>query len=370
MKIYVFGTRGFPNIQGGVEKHCEALYTHFSDKYQITVFRRKPYVTKTPDYPHIHFNDLYSPKIKGVEALFHSLLCSFICICQRPDIVHIHNIGPGLFIPLLRLAGLKIVLTYHSANYEHQKWGKLTKKLLKISESVALRYSNHIIFVNRFQMEKQQQSIRVKSTYIPNGISSLKRTMSHQYITSLGLLTGKYILAVGRITPEKGFDDLIEAFIHLESKEEYKLVIVGGVEYETTYQEYLKNKSKRHPIIYTGFLTDKYLEELYSHARLFVLPSHNEGFPLVVLEAMQLECDILLSDIPATRLLALSEEYYFPVGNVANLSQRLEEKLNEKLHQPQSHDLSDFNWSQLCQQTQDIYDSLLQKDNITERDTL
>lgn len=40
MKIYVFGTRGFPNIQGGVEKHCEALYTGFSNELQITVFRQ------------------------------------------------------------------------------------------------------------------------------------------------------------------------------------------------------------------------------------------------------------------------------------------------------------------------------------------
>ena len=43
MKIYVFGTRGFPGIQGGVEKHCEQLYTNLSKDIQVTVFRRKPF---------------------------------------------------------------------------------------------------------------------------------------------------------------------------------------------------------------------------------------------------------------------------------------------------------------------------------------
>lgn len=361
MKIYVFGTRGFPDIQGGVEKHCEALYTGLLEQCRITVFRRKPYVLRTPQYTHICFRDVCSTKIKGVEALLHSFLCSLICIYQRPDIVHIHNIGPGCFIPLLRLAGLKVVLTYHSANYEHKKWGKLSKKMLKVSEYIALRFSNQIIFVNRFQMEKQQLKIRKKSTYIPNGIGSLKRSNRTDYISSLGLIPERYILAVGRITPEKGFDDLIDAFLLLDTKEEYKLVIAGGVEHETTYLSYLKNKSVSRLIVYTGFITGEYLEELYTHARLFVLPSHNEGFPLVVLEAMQLGCNVLLSDIPATRLLMLPEEFYFSMGDIDNLVQHLKLKLRKEDSTIHSYNILDFDWRKICQQTYNIYNSLAKK---------
>lgn len=361
MKIYVFGTRGFPGIQGGVEKHCEALYTGLSNKFQITVFRRKPYVSESPSYPNIRFKDLYSTKIKGIEALFHSFLCAFFCIYQRPDIVHIHNIGPGCIIPLLRFFNLKVVLTYHSANYEHDKWGKLSKKMLKVSEYIALRFSNQIIFVNRFQLEKQQAKIRNKSIYIPNGPSILKRNDCTDYISSLGLIPGKYILAVGRITPEKGFDDLIDAFLLLDMKEEYKLVIAGGVEHETNYLSYLKNKSNSQKIVYTGFIMGRALEELYTHTRLFVLPSHNEGFPLVVLEAMQIGCDILLSDISATRLLALSDDFYFSMGNVSDLTQRMKEKLNKSNFVVHSYNILDFNWKKICQQTGNIYNSLTKK---------
>lgn len=358
MKIYVFGTRGFPGIQGGVEKHCEALYPDLSNNLQITVFRRKPYVSETPIYRNIRFIDLSSTKIKGFEALFHSLICTFISIWKRPDIIHIHNIGPGCFIPLLRLFGRKVVLTYHSANYEHKKWGKLSQFFLKISEFIALRFSNRIIFVNKYQLEKQNISTKKKSVYIPNGTKYFKKIESTEYITSIGLITGKYILAVGRITPEKGFDDLVNAFNNLIIDKDYKLVIAGGVEHEGEYWRKLKEKSTHLPIIYTGVLSSEKLRELYSHALLFVLSSHNEGFPLVVLEAMQAGCDLILSDIPATRLLNLPEHFFYPMGDVNELSKKLMNKIKNNNYTTHSYDLSKYKWSSICQQTEEVYNSL------------
>ena len=105
MKISVLGTRGFPKIQGGVEKHCESLYPLFNAKYQITVYRRKPYVNSDKTYPNIKFIDLPSTKIKGFEAVFHSFLATLSACFGKSDVVHIHNIGPALFAPLLRLSG-------------------------------------------------------------------------------------------------------------------------------------------------------------------------------------------------------------------------------------------------------------------------
>ena len=170
MKICVLGTRGFPLIQGGVEKHCESLYTEFPAEYRFVIFRRKPYVRVTPSYPNITYIDLPSTKIKGFEAVYHSFLSTCRAVLSRPDIVHIHNIGPALFSPLLKLCGIKVVLTYHSPNYEHKKWGWGARTLLKWSEKIALRMSDAVIFVNKFQLEKYDERTRSKSYYIPNGI--------------------------------------------------------------------------------------------------------------------------------------------------------------------------------------------------------
>ena len=170
--VYVFGTRGFPNVQGGVEKHCEQLYPELTSKYNISIFRRIPFLKKNAEkvYKGIRFIDLPSTRIKGFEPFFHSFLCTIYCIIKRPDIVHIHNIGPGMFIPLLKLAGLKVVLTYHSANYEHKKWNYISRKILKFSEWIAVNGSTAVIFVNKKQMCLFNDKIQRKSTYIPNGV--------------------------------------------------------------------------------------------------------------------------------------------------------------------------------------------------------
>ena len=47
--VYVFGTRGFPNVQGGVEKHCEQLYPELTSKYNISIFRRIPFLKKNAE---------------------------------------------------------------------------------------------------------------------------------------------------------------------------------------------------------------------------------------------------------------------------------------------------------------------------------
>ena len=48
MKIVVTGTRGIPNIMGGVETHCEELFPRIARKgFEVTVIRRKSYVRDT-----------------------------------------------------------------------------------------------------------------------------------------------------------------------------------------------------------------------------------------------------------------------------------------------------------------------------------
>ena len=171
MKICVIGTRGFPNVQGGVEKHCEALYPLLAKDNEIIVFRRKPYVKdKTISYPNIRFIDLPSTTIRGFEAALHSFLAIVYSLCIRPDVVHLHNIGPAIFSPVLKLFRIKTVMTYHSPNYEHDKWGWLARNILLLSEKVALKFTDAIIFVNKFQMEKYKEKVKRKSYYTPNGI--------------------------------------------------------------------------------------------------------------------------------------------------------------------------------------------------------
>ncbi|MDR1525424.1 MAG: glycosyltransferase family 4 protein [Tannerella sp.] len=360
MRINVFGTRGFPLIQGGVEKHCECLYPLMDHSCRLTVFRRKPYVRPSGEkYDSIRFVDLPSTRIKGWETAYHSLLCTVYSLFQRPEIVHIHNIGPALFSPLLKSAGIKVLLTYHSPNYEHKKWRFIARKILKLSETIALTTSDAIIFISDAQRKKFNPRIQAKSCYIPNGIPAPEFTDATDFLQTQGIRKNKYILAVGRITPEKGFDYLIKAFKET-APETYQLVIAGGVEGESTHFTALqKSASCCSNIIFTGYVFGKQLAQLYTHAALFVLPSYNEGMPLVLLEAMSYKLAILASDIPANKAMNLPAPAYFATGDEKELSRRLRQMMCDRTPERVNYQLPDnYNWQHIARQTVEVYKTL------------
>ena len=342
-------------MEGGVEKHCEMLYPLLDNDAEVIVFRRKPYVRSERKYDNIRFIDLPSTKIKGFEALIHSFMATGYSIFLKPDLVHIHNIGPGMFIPMLKFFSIHTVLTYHSPNYEHKKWGGVAKALLKLSERISLKYADRVIFVNRFQMEKYPEWTREKSVYIPNGICKPMIPENSDFLQKIGVEPRKYILSVGRITPEKGFHTLIRAFRKMGSSG-YKLVIAGGVEFESGYMQELRKLAEGLPVIFTGYVFGEALAQLYANASLFVLASENEGFPLVLLEAMSYGRDLVVSDIPATHLVNLLEEDYFCVGDADDLANRIKEKL--QFPRLREHDLSEYDWKSISKQVFGLFEEI------------
>lgn len=358
MKVCVIGTRGFPNIQGGVEKHCEFLYETLSKNHHIMfyIFRRRPYVKdKANLFEKIKFIDLPSTKVKGIETVIHSLLATIYSLFIKPDIVHIHNMGPALFSPILKLAGIKVILTYHSVNYEHKKWNKIAKLILRYSEKIAFKCSDSIIFVNKFLLEKLPPKIKKKSCYIPNGISKATFTTNNKALDLVGVTPKNYILSVGRITPEKGFDTLINAY--KKSNTHLKLVIAGGTEAETNYAKQLKSLASSSNIIFTGSVYGDTLNQLYQNAAFYVLASRNEGFPLVLLEAMSYHLDLIVSDIPATHLIELSDDCYFPTNNVEILKEKIDYK--SKNYKDCQYNLKPFDWQEIASKVYNIYKKVI-----------
>jgi len=336
------------------------LYSLLSHQFDITIFRRKAFVKKKEADAKeslIRFIDIPSGRVKGLETLFHSFLCTIYCLAKRPDLIHIHNIGPGMFIPLLKLFNRKVVLTYHSPNYEHEKWGLLPKTALRISEYLSTQGADKIIFVNNDKKQSFPKRIQSKSVFIPNGVNIQQRSTDTQYIASLGLQPGKYLLTVGRITQEKGLDCLTNAFL-LHPLDGYKLVIAGGVDYPSRYATFIKKQIQTHPtIIGTGYVEGENLRQLYSHAALFILASRNEGFPLVLLEAISYGLPVLASDIAPNLSLNLQPSDYFKVNDTTDLAQQIARKLFHPTP-PYPYDLRPYTWKHIAERTADIFLSL------------
>lgn len=361
--VCVIGLRGFPGVQGGVEKHCEALYPRM-EGFRFTVYRRKPYLAADApkQWNGIEFVDLPSTRIKGFEALFHTFIATLSAIRRRPDIIHIHNIGPGLFSPLIKLFGIKVVTTYHSANYEHKKWGAFARALLRFGERMTLRFSDRIIFVNQSKYLAQPQQIRDKSALILNGVVPAVPSEKTDYIESIGLKKGEYLLGVGRLTPEKGFEYLIRA-ANL-SPQISAVAIAGGADHDEEYLESLRSFDTNGKVVFTGNLQGESLRQLYTHARAFVLSSVTEGFPLVLLEAMSYGLPVLVSDIDAVKpLLAASPDGFIPQEAVFRSADP--DALREAIRRLTDGEIPSrqwpmdrFDWSAIASQTSKLFQSI------------
>lgn len=356
-KLAVIGIRGFPNVQGGAEKHCFELVPRLAETFDCIVYRRKSYVSKAKDLkiPGVKFIDISAPRIQGVETFIHSLFCCLHLLFHRVDCVNIHNIGPGFFAPFLRAFGYKVVLTYHSANYEHKKWGRFSRSFLRLCESLSFRFSNRVIFVSKFQYARSPKEIIEKSAVIPNGVTPFPSAEEDIFLEKHGIIRGGYILAVGRLASEKGFEYLIKAVEDID--EVLQVVIAGAADYKSHYYEYLKECDKKQKVIFTGYANDMEMGVLYKNSRIFALPSLSEGNPIALIDAMAFGIPVVISDIPATHNMGLPPDSYAKAGDVASLKAAI----YRMLHQParMKYDLTEYDWDRIYRQTKEIYETIL-----------
>lgn len=362
MKVVVVGTRGIPRIQGGVETHCEQLCPRLVELgCDVTVVRRSPYVTpdnRIPEYKGVRLVDVYAPRRKSVEALIHTLLAVVKAKRLGADVVHIHAVGPSLLTPVARLLGLKVVCTNHGPDYNRLKWGRVARAMIHLGEWLQVKCAHRIIAISRPIADNLARNYGRTDgvSLIPNGIPHAMPTEATDYITSLGLRPERYVVALGRIVPEKRFDLLIEAFSEAQLRD-YKLVIVGAPDHETAYAQQIKRLIKTHDVTATGFICGEQMIQVMSHAALFCLPSTHEGLPISLLEAMSYGLDVLVSDIEANRLPQLADSDFFPVDNRAALVAALRRKLASP--QRRAYDLSDYDWDSIAVRTLEVYRSIV-----------
>jgi len=366
IKIVVLGTRGFPNIQGGVESHCHNLYPRLRKKgCKVIVLARQPYTgSDVINCDGVRLVPLPCSKNRCTEALFHTWRGVVLAKRIRPDIVHFHAIGPSLFVPLARLLGMKVVMTHHGADYRRAKWGWLAKAVLKLGERLGCKYANQIIAISAGIKTQVREKFHRETHLIPNGAQIPIRTKKMAYIESLGLTPDRYILSVARFVPEKGLHDLISVFSSLQTG--WKLVIAGDADHETPYSRRLKSQAANNSkVVLAGFIQGNALNEIYSHAGLFVLPSYHEGLPIALLEALSYGLSVLVSDIAPNREVGLDKNRYFTVGDEEELAKQLDHwiKKGAPSDEEQAKRIEmvrqKYNWDNVAEQVLQVYENIL-----------
>lgn len=367
MRIFVTGTRGIPDIPGGVEKHCQELYPLIAAAgHQVLLATRIPYIKKESNtWQGVELVHLYAPQSKSLEAIVHTFLAVLEAKRRQADLIHIHAVGPGLLAPFARLLGLKVVVTNHGPDYDRQKWGPLAKTVLRLGEYLGGKFANQVIVISSVIAEIIRNRCGRESNLIYNGVPLPDRSESKNYLEQTGIKPKNYILAVARFVPEKGLHDLINAFADLKGN--YQLVIAGDADHETTYSRKLKElAAEDERIILTGYITGEDLNQVFSHARLFCLPSYHEGLPIALLEAMSYGLPLLVSDIPANKEVELPGNRFFKCGDIEDLKSKLGTLLEKKFSLAEQQKVTAqikelYNWAKIAKQTISAYEKAVKR---------
>ncbi|MFQ3189357.1 MAG: glycosyltransferase involved in cell wall biosynthesis [Paraglaciecola sp.] len=354
MKLCAIGLRGIPDVMGGIESHCQQLYPRLvAQGAQVTVLARSPYVKEQSyEYLGVKVIPVWVMRHKFLETFLHTFWAIIYArLFVHPDIIHLHAVGPALFTPLARLLGMKVVVTHHGADYDRQKWNAFAKGLLITGEAMAMMFANKILVVGKSLADrlKQQNAKQAhKIEFVPNGaIANFDDnvTINDLQATGLAIEAHNYIVTVGRLVPEKGFHDLVQAYLLATIPQ--KLVIVGSTDHQDEYSKKLLNEASER-VIFAGRREGAQLKALYKFAKLFVLPSYHEGLPIVALEAISSDIPVLLSNITPNLDIELSAEHYFKVGDQADLARTLALDIPKA---PKDEILVKYNWDKIAQQT-------------------
>ena len=313
------------------------------------------------EYEGIRIIKIQTIEKKGLAAFVYSFLASIYVVGKDYDVIHYHAEGPCLFMWIPSLFGIRTTCTVHGLDWARSgKWGSLGSTIIKFGEKVAVLFADEMIVLSKQVQRYFLERYNRETTLIPNGVNRPERKVSSVITEKYGLDSMNYILALSRLTREKKTDLLIAAY--KEIKTEKKLVIAGGSSDSDEYVNSLHELAKDDPrIMFTGFVQGQEMEELYSNAYIYCLPSELEGMPLSLLEAMSYGNCCLVSDIPENADVVRNKGVTFATNNKESLKEELQKLLNQPdmvdkyKYEAADYICKKYSWDDVVNKTLELY---------------
>ncbi len=282
---------------GGIEKYISLLCKMLEDDYEIEIISTFKYASK----PAFDFNkkikitylidgrpDLVSLKKLVKEKKF--VLAFKECLCRiklkkiekkltkkviknlDSDYILTTRVKHHLWVyKYLDFNKTKAIMTEHNYHNDNKKY---ISKIVKCSKRF-----NVLVICTETLKEYYEKIVFCKCVYIPNVIEKTSKENAD--------INSNYLISVGRLSPEKGFSDLIDVFKIISNKlKDMKLLIVGEGYQREELEEKIKLLNLENNIILTGNKNSSELEKLYLKSSLYLMSSYTEIFGLVLIEAM------------------------------------------------------------------------------------
>ncbi len=369
LNIAMLGHKRIPSREGGIEIVVEQLSTRMAALgHNVTCYNRRGHHVSgkefdsdvTNEYKGVRLIDVPTIDKRGLAAMSASLFAALKCAFGKYDVVHFHAEGPCAMLWLPKLFGKKCIATIHGLDHRRTKWGKLASTYIMLGEKCAAKYADTIIVLSEGVKKYFKDTYGRETIFIPNGVSRAEKAKPSLITEKFGLKGNDYILYLGRLVPEKGIQYLINAYNRLNTDK--KLVIAGGASDSDSFAaQLIETANGNANIIFTGFVQGQMLEELYSNAYVYTLPSDLEGMPLSLLEAMSYGNCCLTSDITECSDVVLDKAITFKKGNIDDLENKLRylcsnpEIVNEYKSGAADYICERYNWDDVVSRTLDWY---------------
>jgi len=374
LNIGMLGHKHMLSREGGIEIVVNELATRMSSRgHQVICYDRSSHhvssvdVDQRSEYKGVKIIPVWTIERKGLAAMTSSLAAAIRVSRSSADVVHIHAEGPAAMCGLIKVFGKKrdgkkkrVIVTVHGLDWARAKWGGCATKYIKFGEEQAVKKADEIIVLSKGVQEYFKSTYNRDTVFIPNGVNRPEIREANEIKTRWNLEKDSYVLFLGRIVPEKGLRYLVEAWKNIETDK--KLVIAGGSSdtqsFVSELQEMCKGDSS---VIFTGFQQGRVLEELYSNAYIYCLPSDLEGMPLSLLEAMSYGNCCVVSDIPECAEVVEDKAVTFHKSDVEDLRKVLQSLLDdservERYKKSTAEFITGkYNWDDVVEKTLEIY---------------
>lgn len=367
LSVAMFGQKRLSR-EGGVEIVVKELCTRMAKAgHKVTCYNRSGHhvsgaeYDRITEYTGIRQRSVPTIEKKGLAAVSSSFFAALCSAFGRYDVVHIHAEGPAFFCWIPKMFGKRVIVTVHGIDWQREKWKSgFGSKFIRRGEKNAVKYADEIIVLSAGVQKYFEKTYGRKTRFIPNGVNRPEIQKPELITEKYGLTKDSYILFLGRLVPEKGLRYLIEAYKQI--KTDKKMVIAGGSSDTDSFMKEIKELAKDDErILFTGFVQGKMLDELYSNAYIYTLPSDLEGMPLSLLEAMSYGNCCLTSDIPECTEVVEDKALIFKKSDVDDLKNCLQdacdhpEKVLELKKQAADFICEKYNWDDVVEETMKLY---------------
>ena len=315
------------------------------------------------------------PCDKGIDQLIHQRIEEFVQFFahhkEHYDIYHAQDCISANALAQLRSGGKisRFVRTVHHIEAFNSTY-------LQDCQDKSIYQPDKCLCVSKIWQQALKQNYGIEAYRVNNGVSDRFSPIPNGSEPSLtemyGLHSGPIYLTVGGIEPRKNSINLLKAFQQVQQQRpSAKLVIVGGAtlfdyqDYRNRFMSLARSDNLEERLVLMGVVSDCDLPTVYRLADAFIFPSVQEGWGLVLLEAIASHLPILTSNQPPfTEFLSQQSACLVDPNDVGAIAQSMLKIVNpdtaQKLIDRASPIAKQYRWKASAKQHIDLYYQIIQ----------